>query len=181
MKKIKIILGTTREGRKSDKVGNWFLKIAKSIPNTDLSFEVLDLKEWQLPLLDSAMPPMTGKYPEGKIEEWAKAIDEADGFVFVTAEYNHGYPAVLKNSLDVIYKEWNSKPVAFVSYGGASGGIRAVEQLRQVVIELKMIPLRDDLNIHYIWQALDENGEPKDKSLADKVTVIIDELKSALL
>lgn len=180
MKKIKIILGSSREGRNSQKVAEWFLKSVKDLPESGLEFEVLDLKEWDLPLLSTSMPPMMGEYPEGKTTDWAKAVGEADGFVIVTPEYNHGYPAVLKNALDLLYKEWNSKPVAFVSYGAVSGGIRAVEQLRQVVIELRMIPLKDEINIQYIWQAFDNSGELTDLSIKPKVTTIVDALVKSL-
>lgn len=180
MKKIKIILGSTREGRNSDKVTNWFLKAVKELPETDLSFEIVDLKEWNLPFLESPFPPSTGKYPEGKVTEWAKEIEEADGFVVVTPEYNHGYPAVLKNALDLIYKEWNGKPVAFVSYGAVSGGIRAVEQLRQVAIELRMIPLKDEINIHLIWQAFNESEDLKDESIKPKVATLVEALQKSL-
>lgn len=124
-------------------------------------------------MFDSPMPPLTGQYPEGKVTEWAKKIASYDGFLIVTPEYNHGYPAVLKNALDQIYKEWNGKPVAFVGYGATSGGIRAIEQLRQVVIELRMIPFKDDVIIPYIWQAFDENGNLHDVERHEKMLQMV--------
>ena len=83
----------------------------------------------------------------------------ADGFIIVTPEYNHGYSAVLKNAIDYVYDGWNKKPVAFVSYGGPAGGSRAIEQLRQVAIELQMHPVREQVTIPYIWSALSDSGE----------------------
>jgi NAD(P)H-dependent FMN reductase len=87
-----------------------------------------------------------GKYENEVVQKWADKIKEGDAFIIVTPEYNHGYPAVLKNAMDVIYPEWNRKPVGFVSYGGAMGA-RSVEQLRQVAIELQMAPIRNAIHI----------------------------------
>lgn len=119
-------------------------------------------------------------------EKWGKKINSADGFVLITPEYNHGYSAVLKNVLDYLWFEWNSKPVTFISYGGLSGGLRAVEQLRQVAIELEMVPIRHQVIIHRIRSAFDENEKIKDEefynkqlnSMADAITKWSSSLKS---
>ena len=98
-------------------------------------------------------------YSNEVAKRWAEKIEGADGFIIVTPEYNHGYSAVLKNAIDYVYDGWNKKPVAFVSYGGPAGGSRAIEQLRQVAIELQMHPVREQVTIPYIWSALSDSGE----------------------
>lgn len=172
MKKIKIILGSSREGRNGGKVADWFLKQAQAVA-TDLEFELVDLKNWPIPFFDNPGSPAMGAELKGIVVDWAKKMAEADGYIIVTPEYNHGYPAVLKNALDVIYKEWNHKPVSFVSYGAVSGGIRAVEQLKQVVLELKMIPLHEEVNIHFVWAAFDNEGNVTDESLNAKAGALV--------
>lgn len=158
MKKINVILGSTRNGRNGGKVAAWVMVEIAKLESSDVSFELIDLLDWKLPFVEYHMPPLMGEYPEGIVTEWAKKMAEADGYLIITPEYNHGYPAVLKNALDLINKEWNNKPVAFVSYGAGSGGIRAVEQLIQVVVELRMAPLKDQVNIQNVWAAFDEAG-----------------------
>lgn len=172
MKKIKVILGSSREGRNGKMVADWFMKQTDSYKSS-LDFELLDLKDWAIPFFDNPVSPAMGGEPTGVAKDWAAKIAEADGIIVVTPEYNHGYPAVLKNALDVIYKEWNYKPVSFVSYGAVSGGIRAVEQLKQVTLELKMYPMHEEVNIHFVWQAFDEEGVPKDPSLEQKAQALL--------
>lgn len=179
MKKIKIILGSTRAGRNGKKVADWFLKQAKAV-DSELEFELLDLVDWPIPFFDNPVSPAMGGQPTGVVIDWAKKIAEADGYIIITPEYNHGYPAVLKNALDVIYKEWNYKPVSIVSYGAISGGIRAVEQLKQVVMELKMIPMHEEVNIHFVWAAFDENGNPTEEILNAKAEALVKTLDEYL-
>jgi NAD(P)H-dependent FMN reductase len=102
---------------------------------------------------------------------WAETVEAADGFVLITPEYNHGYPAALKNALDLVYAEWGRKPVAFVSYGGPAGGVRAVQQLREVVIELDLVPLRRQVAIPRVHTALREDGpdDPRHASAAERL------------
>jgi NAD(P)H-dependent FMN reductase len=148
--KLSIILGSTREGRVGDKFSNWIKGRADSnaaLKNAGIEVELIDLRDWAMPFFNSPTTPLSGIYPEGITQEWAKKIGESDGFVVVTPEYNHGYSAVLKNAFDVINKEWNYKPVVFVGYGWSAAGARAVEQLRQVVAELKMYGLRESILI----------------------------------
>lgn len=158
---IKVIVGSTRPGRFSEKVLPW-VETALST-RSDLSVEVLDLRDWQLPYFDMPMSPAyvkNGEYPSEKVREWAGKIAEADGYIIIAPEYNHGYSAVLKNALDVVYGEWNNKAIGFVSYGSVGGG-RAVEQLRQVAIELQMAPVRNAVHIQAPWLLLEENGDLK--------------------
>lgn len=165
--KFQIILGSTRDGRAGEAVAKWVLAQIRN--RNDFEFEFIDLKDWNLPLIHDAIPPgaIKDKYPDPLIQKWAEKISEADAYLIVTPEYNHGYTAVLKNALDVIYKEWNNKPVAFVSYGNIAGGSRSVEQLRLVSIELQMAPIREAVHIPLIWQAF-ENNELKNKVDYDK-------------
>ncbi|HLC73672.1 MAG TPA: NAD(P)H-dependent oxidoreductase [Candidatus Nanoarchaeia archaeon] len=164
--KVQIILGSTRDGRSGEKVGNWIHNLA--LKRKDFTTEFIDLKDWDIKFIHDVNPPSIGKYSDPLVQKWAKKINEADAFIMVTPEYNHGYPAVLKNALDVIYKEWNNKPVTFVSYGGFVGGSRSVEQLRQVAIELQMAPIREAIFIPFIWQAFNEDGKLKNEEEYDK-------------
>jgi NAD(P)H-dependent FMN reductase len=107
-------------------------------------------------------------------------VARADAYVLITPEYNHGYPAVLKNALDTVFAEWGGKPVGFVGYGGPGGGVRAVEQLRQVVIELDMIPLREQVMLQRVYAAFDELGHLRDASLDPEVTTLLDALARQL-
>lgn len=172
--RIQIILGSTREGRFGDRVANWFYSIAAS--RRDLNAELIDLHDWPMPFFNEARPPASGHYaPEARA--WADKIATADGYVIVTPEYNHGYTAVLKNALDHIYAEWNNKPVAFIGYGGSSGGSRAVQQLRQVVIELQMTPIREGILLPFARRLFDENGDIKDFSYDARVHALLDQLE----
>jgi NAD(P)H-dependent FMN reductase len=137
--RIAIVLGSTRPGRVGEQVARWVHGIAKT--RTDAQYELVDVAEARLPLLDEPVPPSAGKYSQPHTKAWAATIASYDGFVFVTPEYQHGIPAALKNAIDFLYKEWNNKAAGFVSYGSA-GGARAVEQLRQVCAEVQLADVR---------------------------------------
>jgi NAD(P)H-dependent FMN reductase len=107
---------------------------------------LVDVKDFNLPLLDEPIPPSMGQYSKEHTKAWSVKIDSFDAYVFVTAEYNHGIPGALKNAIDFLYKEWNNKVAGFVSYGGA-GGVRAVEQLRLVMAELKVATVRSQVTL----------------------------------
>lgn len=147
--KIKIIVGTTRQNRFSERAASYIHQEAIKQKNVDV--EVLDLREYPLPFFDESITPTMfesakHEYTNEVAKKWTSKIDEADAFIIVTAEYNHGYPAVLKNALDYVFKEWNRKAVGFVGYGNA-GGARAIEQLREVVVELQLAPIRHAIHI----------------------------------
>lgn len=171
---IQIILGSTRQGRNGEKVAHWFRDIAAK--RDDIRVELVDLSDYALPLFDEPVSPKQriGQHPE--IHRWANKISEADGYVIVTPEYNHGYPAALKSALDHLFYEWNDKPVAFVGYGGPGAGIRAVEQLRQVVVELLMHPTRNQVMLPMVFTAFDDAGNIRDESLNDAADLLLDEL-----
>jgi NAD(P)H-dependent FMN reductase len=178
MPKIHIILGSTRPGRVSEGVGKWALVIAQRL---GLDAELVDLRNYPLPFYNEAGTPKSigGKYSTPVASAWAAKVKEADAYLIIAPEYNHGYPAVLKNALDYCYDEWNNKPVAFVSYGGVAAGTRSVGQLRQVVAELQMFDLRDAVHIPFVWAALDETGAPKDPGFTKSVELVLGKLAAA--
>ena len=141
--KIGIILGSTRPGRNGEAPARWLLDLANE--RGDAQYELIDLADFDLPLLDEAHSPSQGNYQNEHTKAWAAKIDSYDGFVFVTPEYNHSTSAALKNALDYLYAEWNNKAVGFVSYGAAASGQRAVEHLRQIVGELQMADVRQQV------------------------------------
>lgn len=140
--KILVILGSTREGRYGDKPAHWITGVLAADPRFDP--ELVDLRDWPLPFFDQPKSPTRitdGNYGNDVANRWGKKVASADGFVIITAEYNHGPTGVLKNALDWVYREWNRKPVTFVGYGNA-GAARAIEQLREIAVELEMAPIR---------------------------------------
>ena len=139
MPRLTIIIGSTRPGRAGLPIATWFADRARSHGGFDVA--VVDLAELDLPLLDEPEHPRLRRYVHEHTKAWSACVDAADAVVMVTPEYNHGYPAALKNAIDYLHEEWQDKPVAFVSYGGISAGTRAVQQLKQVVTTLKMLPV----------------------------------------
>jgi NAD(P)H-dependent FMN reductase len=143
MLNVAIILGSTRPRRNGEAVAKWVYDIARR--RTDATFEIIDLRDVNLPLLDEPLPPSLGQYSQPHTKAWAAKIAEFDAFVFVTPEYNHGIPAALKNAIDFLFREWNHKVAGFVSYGGSANGARAVEQLRLVMAELHVATVRSQV------------------------------------
>lgn len=137
--KIGIIIGSTRPNRAGEAVAKWVHGIA--LTRDDADYELVDVKDYDLPLLDEPIPPSQGKYSQPHTKKWAAKIDAFDAFVFVTPEYNHSTSGALKNAIDFLYKEWNNKAAGFVSYGSA-GGVRAVEHLRLIMAELQIADVR---------------------------------------
>lgn len=139
MLKLAIVIGSTRPGRKADAVARWVYDIAKKRGGAE--YEVVDIKDFNLPLLDEPVPPSMGQYSKPHTKAWAAKINSFDAFVFVTPEYNHGTSGALKNAIDYLFREWNNKAAGFVGYGSA-GGVRAVEHLRLVMGELMVADVR---------------------------------------
>lgn len=139
MIKIAIIVGSTRPGRKADAVAAWVHGLATQ--RKDAEFEIVDIKDFNLPLLDEPVPPSRGQYSQPHTKAWSAKIAAFDAYVFVTPEYNHGISGALKNAIDFLYAEWNNKAAGFVSYGSA-GGARAVEHLRLVMAEIQIADVR---------------------------------------
>jgi NAD(P)H-dependent FMN reductase len=150
---LAIIIGSTRQGRFAPTVADWFVGQVRR--RNDMTVDVIDLAEARLPdvLADRPAPEVAAITPR---------LTSADAFVVVTPEYNHSFPAPLKNVIDWHFKEWQAKPVGFVSYGGMAGGLRAVEHLRQVFAELHAVSVRDTVSFHGVWAQFDSEGRPKD-------------------
>ena len=143
--RIAVVTGTTREGRFSERVASWVDSYLAD--REDVEVELIDLRDHPLPFFDGAPPAYTLRnYPNDDVARLGRRLDRADGFILLTAEYNHGYPAVLKNAMDSTFVEWRRKPVAFVGWGDV-GGARAIEQLRAVAVEFEMAPLRHAVHI----------------------------------
>jgi NAD(P)H-dependent FMN reductase len=144
-KKVGIIIASVRDVRIGESVAKHVLKLADT--STAIEYSLIDLKEINLPMLNEPYPAAMNKYQYQHTKAWSKLISGFDGFIIVTAEYNHGYPASIKNALDYLYVEWNNKPLALVGYGYSANGARAIEQLRQVASTLQLKALWNDINI----------------------------------
>lgn len=172
---IAFIVGSSRQGRFADKPAQWLIKIAQG--RQDLSAELLDLRDYPLPLFDEPSPPVANPPRDPIALAWAKALERFDGFVFITPEYNQSIPAVLKNALDYAFKEWNLKPAAFAGYG-AVGAARAIQHLRLTVAALRMAPISKAVHINMVeFQALRENKPFADfPHLEQSANAMLDEL-----
>ena len=144
MLKLAVIIGSTRPGRVGEEVARWVHELAQR--RGDAESELVDIGQYNLPLLDEPVPPSQGKYSKEHTKKWAAKIASFDGFVFVTPEYNHSIPGVLKNAIDFLYAEWNNKAAGFVGYGSA-GGVRAVEHLRLVMAEVQVATVRNQVTL----------------------------------
>lgn len=144
MLRIGIILGSTRPGRNGEAVAKWVQQSATR--RSDATFELIDIRDFNLPLLDEPVPPSMGQYSREHTKAWARRIDALDAFVFVTPEYNHSTSGALKNAIDYLYREWNNKAAGFVGYGSA-GGVRAVEHLRLIAAELQIATVRAQVQL----------------------------------
>lgn len=170
---IKVIVGSVREGRVSLPVAQWIAEVAGRDKAFDI--ELVDLKDWDFPMFALKKSPAMGLSDDPLQQRWAKLIGSADGFIWVSPEYNHGPSAVLKNALDYVWTEWNRKPVAFVSFGNA-GGARAVEQLRGVSIELRMAPLGEAVHIMGVWDKIKDDAFAADERDAKAAAKLIESL-----
>jgi len=159
--RLVVIVGSVREGRFGPVVADWFAGEATRLGGfTDV--DVVDLVDHQLPLVFPGSHSDLDEETARTARDLSQRLNRADAFVVVTPEYNHSFPASLKNAVDWFRAEWQAKPVGFVSYGGMSGGLRAVEQLRQVFAELHAVTVRDSLSFHSAWERFDDDGSPHD-------------------
>ncbi|PWU70423.1 NADPH-dependent FMN reductase [Gracilibacillus dipsosauri] len=147
MIKIAIIIGSTRPGRKGEQVAEWVYNLAQQ--RSDALFKLVDVADYQLPLLDESKAAIFGQYSKSHTKRWSKAIEDCDGFIFVTPEYNHATSGALKNAIDYLYNEWNHKAAGFISYGG-NGGVRAVENLRLIMGGLMVADVRTQVALSLI-------------------------------
>lgn len=163
--RLEIVVASVRVGRVAPVVAQWFTDTARRRPDLDVG--VIDLAATPLPQDLSGGPV---------VEEFTRRVGAADAFVVVTSEYNHGYPAALKTAIDSVKHQWRTKPVGFVSYGGLSGGLRAVEQLRQVVVEVHMVPVRESVSFHRIKHAFTADGTTRDGAAIDAAERMLDQI-----
>lgn len=162
MLNVAVILGSTRPNRVSEPVGRWLLEQASKMEGWKA--ELVDLRDWPLPFYQevSSVMQLKGEYSIPLAKEWSKKIASMDAFIVIAPEYNHGYPAVLKNAFDYLYPEWNNKPIAYAGYGSA-GGARSIEQLRLVAGELQLHDIREALHIMNVWSLVkDETFHPEE-------------------
>jgi NAD(P)H-dependent FMN reductase len=176
---ISVIVGSTRQGRFSEKPAQWIFEHLRK--RKEIEARLLDLRDFPMPFFDQAVPPsMPGRppYPNEVVQKWTAQIGASDGFVFVTPEYNYGTSAVLKNAIDWVYPEWNRKAAAFVSYGSAMGA-RAVQQLRETAIEVQMAPIRSSVPLPVATRWAHFQGGDVNKGLAEmdqQAAAMIDDL-----
>lgn len=158
MIRIAVVVGSTRPGRRGDQVARWVCDTAAARPDSE--YVLVDLAEVDLPLLNEPMPAAIGSYRHEHTRRWAETVAGFDGFIFVTPEYNHAMPAALKNAIDYLFAEWNDKAAGFVSYG-LGGGVRAVEQLRLTLAEVKVACVRSQVALSLFSDfAINDMAEP---------------------
>lgn len=175
MYNLKIITTTTRPGRKGPIIAAWIQDIAKKY--TEFNIELIDLGELRLPMMDEAVHPRFQKYEHEHTKKWSAAINESDAFIFVTAEYNFSMTAPIKNAIDYLFHEWANRPAAFVSYGGASGGTRAVQMLKQTLTSVKVVPIMEAVSIPFFEKMITEqNTFSPNENLVKSADVMLKEL-----
>jgi NAD(P)H-dependent FMN reductase len=176
--KLLVIVGSTRPGRIGRPVADWVVEQAAEHGGFDV--EVADLAEIDLPLLDEPVHPAQGRYQHQHTKDWSARVGAADAFVFVMPEYNHSYNAALKNAIDYLNREWAYKPVGLVSYGGVSGGLRAVQAIKPVISALRMTPAVDAVPIPMVHSMMrDGVFEPTDIVAASAKTMLDELVKLA--
>ncbi|MDX3072730.1 NADPH-dependent FMN reductase [Streptomyces sp. NPDC088354] len=173
MTRIAVILGSTRPGRNGAAVAEWVYDNAAG--RDDAEYELVDVDDYGLPLLDEQAPPSMGHYTRPHTLAWAEKIASFDGFVFVTAEYNHSIPGALKNAIDFLYAEWNNKAAGFVSYGSA-GGTRAVEHLRVVMAEVQVATVRAQVALSLFRDFVDMSRFEPGPRRAGELGVVLDQV-----
>jgi NAD(P)H-dependent FMN reductase len=152
---LHVVVASTRPGRAGLPIGKWFHDFAAR--HGKFATRLVDLAEVNLPFLDEPAHPRLRNYQHQHTNDWSATVAAADAFVMVTPEYNYGPPATLVNALDFVFHEWNYKPVAFISYGGISGGTRAVQMLKQIVTAVRMMPLPEAVSIPFVSQYINDN------------------------
>lgn len=157
MTNLSIVIGSTRPSRKGIVLAEWITKLAEE--NGNFNVKVLDLKKIDLPFLDEPHHPRLKQYQHEHTKQWSREIEGSDAFIFVSPEYNYGFAAPLKNAIDYLFFEWQYKPVGFVTYGGISGGIRALQMIKQVVTALNMMPLVEAVNVPNFTKLINKENQ----------------------
>ncbi|WP_371783969.1 NADPH-dependent FMN reductase [Streptosporangium subroseum] len=172
--RVAVIVGSTRDGRFGPVVANWL--VTHLAQREDMTFDLVDLAETPLPTVFPAFGQPAAPGTAELLATVSPRLAAADAFVIVTPEYNHSFPASLKNAIDWHNKEWHAKPVGFVSYGGLSGGLRAIEQLRVVLAELHAVTIRDTVSFHGAWTQFDADAKAKDPACDAAAKTMLDQL-----
>lgn len=173
--KLNVIIGSTRPGRAGFSVGNWVADFAREHGKFEVN--LVDLADFNLPLLDEASHPVLQKYEHAHTRRWSESVDSADAYVFVTPEYDYFPPASLVNAIQVLFKEWAYKPAGVVSYGGVSGGLRASQQLRLLISSVNVHPLPQAVPIPFFAQFVDDNGQfQPNEPMTQGATTMLNEL-----
>jgi NAD(P)H-dependent FMN reductase len=174
--RLQIIVASTRPGRIGLPIAQWVER--QALDHGGFEVEFVDLAEVGLPLLDEPAHPRLGQYVHDHTKAWSERVAAADAFTFVTPEYNHGFTAPLKNALDFLYREWNHKPVGFVSYGGVAAGTRAVALLKPVVLALQMVPVVQSVPIPFAGRHVADGEFTPPDGLAAASSAMFDALAS---
>ncbi|MCL6595704.1 MAG: NAD(P)H-dependent oxidoreductase [Firmicutes bacterium] len=175
MPTLQILIASVRPGRAGLPVARWFEAEARRHGHFDL--DVVDLAELRLPFMDEPHHPRLRRYVHDHTRAWSARVEAADAFAWVIPEYNYGMSAPLKNAIDYLHQEWAYKPLGFVSYGGVSAGTRAVQQVKEVVTTLKVVPLPEAVHIPFVREFIDEQGEFRpNETLRAAATAMLDEL-----
>jgi len=181
MLKLQIIVGSTRPERNADAVLRWVAPMAQA--NAAFEVEILDLRDWRLPFFQETLATVRDfknpTYSDPIVKRWNTKIKEADAFLFITPEYNHGTSGVLKNAIDSVFCSFGfrNKAVAFVGYSiGVAAGVRAVEQLNQVLLETEALPVRTQTLIPFVMNAFDAEGKPANPVMNAGLGIMLDDL-----
>lgn len=173
--KLQIIICSTRPGRTGPAVAHWFHQFAQQHSKFDL--ELVDLADFNLPVYDEPIHPRMQQYEHEHTRRWSASVAAADAYVFVTPEYNYSPPPAFVNALDFVYREWNYKPCGFLSYGGVSGGLRAVQAEKMLVTTLKMMPMVEGVTVPMVGKHIADDGNFASNELIDASAVtMLDEL-----
>ncbi|MFC4258175.1 NADPH-dependent FMN reductase [Marinobacter lacisalsi] len=174
--KLQTIICSTRPGRVGPSLGQWFNDFANKQGQFESS--LVDVADFNLPVFDEPNHPAMQKYEHEHTRQWSRTVAEADAYVFVIPEYNFCPPPSFVNAIDYLYKEWNYKPCGFVSYGGASGGIRSAQMAKQQVTTVRMMPMVEGVMVQMAWDHLDDNKRFQALDLhTDSATSMLDEMK----
>ncbi len=174
MPTLQVIVASTRPGRVGPIVADWFVPLARAHGGFDAA--VTDLAELDLPFMDEPQHPRLGRYVHEHTKRWSAIVAAADAFVFVMPEYNYTFTAPLKNAIDFLHREWAYKPVGFVSYGGISGGLRAVQSLKAVLTTLNMFPLPGSVALPFVAHSIQDGALRPDELAAGSAKAMLDEL-----
>jgi NAD(P)H-dependent FMN reductase len=175
MPTLAVIICSTRPGRIGAPIANWFASVAATKGGFDV--DLVDLKTVDLPLFDEPNHPMLADYVHDHTKRWSAIVSRADAVVFVTPEYNHSFNAATKNAIDFLHNEWQHKPVGFVSYGGVSGGTRAVQALKPICAALRMVPAVSAVILPFPFAHVDDDGTFNgDEAMAGAASGMLDEL-----